>query len=91
MTSEGPCFLADAVTDPLAGLVAAAAVLEALAAGGRWLLDVALAPLAAAVAGPALGVAGAGGRSRRGPARWSARPAAGIGHGHACWQRARRA
>ena len=48
VTAAGPCFLADAVADPLAGLVAAAAVMEALAAGGRWLLDVALAPLAAA-------------------------------------------
>ena len=55
---EGPCFLADAVTDPVAGLVAAAAVLEALAVGGRWLLDVAMAPLAAAVAGPPFGVDG---------------------------------
>ena len=54
----GPCFLADAVTDPVAGLVAAAAVLDALAAGGRWLLDVAMAPLAAAVAGPAFRVSG---------------------------------
>ena len=47
---RGPCFLADAVVDPLCGLVAAAAVLEALVTGGRWLLSVALAPLAAAVA-----------------------------------------
>ena len=54
----GPCFLADAVTDPVAGVVAAAAVLQALAAGGRWLLDVAMAPLAAAVAGPAVEVGG---------------------------------
>ena len=53
-TTGGPCFLADAVADPLAGLVAAAAVLEALAAGGRWLIDAAMAPMAAAVAGPAL-------------------------------------
>jgi CoA-transferase family III len=51
---QGPCFLADAVADPLCGLVAAAGILEALAAGGRWLLSVALAPLAAAVAGPGL-------------------------------------
>jgi hypothetical protein len=56
---RGPCFVADAVTDPLTGLVAAAAVMEALAAGGRWLLDTAMAPLAAAVAGPPLPAAGA--------------------------------
>ena len=52
----GPCFLADAVADPLAGLVAAAAVLEALSAGGRWLLDAAMAPMAASAAGPLLDV-----------------------------------
>ena len=62
---QGPCFLADAVADPLCGLVAAAAVLEALAAGGRWLLSVALAPLAAAVAGPGLVVEGASARPPR--------------------------
>jgi hypothetical protein len=56
--ARGPCFVADAVTDPLTGLVAAAAVAEALAAGGRWLLDAAMAPLAAAVAGPPLPTAG---------------------------------
>jgi crotonobetainyl-CoA:carnitine CoA-transferase CaiB-like acyl-CoA transferase len=50
----GPCFLADAVADPLAGLVGAAAIHRAQAAGGRWLLSVAMAPLAASVAGPLL-------------------------------------
>jgi hypothetical protein len=74
---RGPCFLADAVADPLCGLVAAAAVLEALVAGGRWLLSVALAPLAAAVAGPALGVHGAPARPPR--ARPSVRPAPPLG------------
>ena len=74
---DGPCFLADAVTDPLAGLVAAAAVLEALAAGGRWLLDVALAPLAAAAAGPALEVAGVPAQPPR--ARQVVRPARPLG------------
>jgi hypothetical protein len=54
----GPCFLADAVADPLAGLVTAAAVLEAWADGGHWLLDAAMAPLAASVAGPPVDVAG---------------------------------
>jgi CoA-transferase family III len=54
----GPNFLADAVTDPMAGLVAAAAALEALAADGASLLDVGLAPMAAQVAGPLLDVEG---------------------------------
>jgi hypothetical protein len=48
----GPCFLADAVADPCAGLVAAAAVLRALCAGGRWLLDVSMRDVAAHLAGP---------------------------------------
>jgi hypothetical protein len=74
---QGLCFLADAVADPLCGLVAAAAVLEALAAGGRWLLSAALAPLAAAVAGPALGVHGAPARPPR--ARPAVRPAPPLG------------
>lgn len=46
----GPCFVADAVADPLAGLAAAAAAQRALAAGGGWLLDVALSRVAAWVA-----------------------------------------
>jgi crotonobetainyl-CoA:carnitine CoA-transferase CaiB-like acyl-CoA transferase len=50
----GPCFCADAIADPTTGLIAAAAVLEALAAGGRWLLDVAMAEVAAHLAGPPL-------------------------------------
>jgi crotonobetainyl-CoA:carnitine CoA-transferase CaiB-like acyl-CoA transferase len=74
---RGPCFLADAVVDPLCGLVAAAAVLEALVTGGRWLLSVALAPLAAAVAGPALIVQGAPARPPR--ARPAVRPAPPLG------------
>jgi hypothetical protein len=51
-----PCFLADAVTDPLSGLVTAAAVLEALSRGGHWLIDSAMAPLAASAAGAPLDV-----------------------------------
>jgi hypothetical protein len=74
---QGPCFLADAVADPLCGLVAAAAVLEALAAGGRWLLSAALAPLAAAVAGPVLVVDGASACPPR--ARPAERPARPLG------------
>ncbi|HYT40120.1 MAG TPA: CoA transferase [Acidimicrobiia bacterium] len=47
----GPCFLADAVADPCAGIVAAAATLRALSAGGRWLLDVSMRDVAAHLAG----------------------------------------
>ncbi|HYH52209.1 MAG TPA: CoA transferase [Acidimicrobiia bacterium] len=43
----GPCFCADAVADPLTGLVAATAALGSVAAGGRWLLDVSLQAVAA--------------------------------------------
>ena len=50
----GPYFCGDAIADPVTGLVAAAAVLGALVAGGRWMLDVALARCAALVAGPCL-------------------------------------
>jgi CoA-transferase family III len=56
----GPCFCADAAADPAAGLAAAAACLDALAAGGRWLVDVAMSGVAASLAGPTL-VSGAGG------------------------------
>jgi hypothetical protein len=54
----GPCFLADAVADPLTGLITAAAVLEALGAGGRWVVDAAMAPMAASATGPLLDVRG---------------------------------
>lgn len=47
---EGPCFVADAVADPITGVAAAAAAVAALEAGGRWLLDAALARTAAWVA-----------------------------------------
>jgi crotonobetainyl-CoA:carnitine CoA-transferase CaiB-like acyl-CoA transferase len=52
----GPCFAVDAVGDPLTGLVAAAGVGAALATGGRWLLDVSMAGVAAHVAGADRGV-----------------------------------
>lgn len=51
---EGPVFCADAVADPTSGLVTAAAVLDALADGGRWLLDISMAQVAAHLAGPTL-------------------------------------
>jgi hypothetical protein len=54
-TDRGPVFVADAVADPLTGMAAAAAALEALDRGGRWLLDVALVDVAAWVAAGAAG------------------------------------
>ena len=47
---DAPRFVGDAVADPLAGLTAAMAVVEALETGGRYLLDVALSRVAASVA-----------------------------------------
>ncbi len=52
-----PMFCADAVADPLTGLSAANACLDALAGGGRWLLDVSMAGVCAGLAGPTLPVA----------------------------------
>ena len=46
----GPCFCADAIADPLTGMTAAVAVLDALARDERVLLDVALARVAASTA-----------------------------------------
>ena len=43
-------FLADAIADPLTGLTAAATVAELLARGGRYVVDIALARVAAALA-----------------------------------------
>jgi crotonobetainyl-CoA:carnitine CoA-transferase CaiB-like acyl-CoA transferase len=53
---QNPYFCADAVADPTTGLAAAGAVLDALATGGRWLLDLALSRTAAHLAGPTLSV-----------------------------------
>lgn len=55
---DEPLFCADAVADPLSGLVAAKAVLGHLRQGGRWLLDVSLSRTAAWCSGPTLPVAG---------------------------------
>ncbi len=49
---DGPCFVGDAMADPLAGITAATAVLSALAAGGGVLLDVALSRSAAQLVSP---------------------------------------
>jgi hypothetical protein len=54
----GPCFVADAAADPATGLYAAVATLAALDSGGRWLLDIRLAGVAAWLAGPSAGLAG---------------------------------
>jgi CoA-transferase family III len=51
-----PCFCTDAVADPATGLVAAAACLDALTAGSRWLLDLAMVGVAARLAGSTLPV-----------------------------------
>lgn len=56
--SAGPVFCADAIADPTSGLVAAAACLGALATDSRWLIDVAMARVAARLAGPTLPVPG---------------------------------
>jgi crotonobetainyl-CoA:carnitine CoA-transferase CaiB-like acyl-CoA transferase len=56
-TADGPVFAGDAIADPLTGVAAAAAVSDALGdaterpGGRRWLVDVALAEVAAWVAG----------------------------------------
>lgn len=47
-----PHLLGDAVADPASGLVAASAVIEALASGGHWMLDIAMARVAAWLAFP---------------------------------------
>jgi CoA-transferase family III len=53
-SDEEPAFCSDAIADPLTGLTAAAGGLQALQDGGRWLLDVAMAGVAASFAGPTL-------------------------------------
>ena len=53
--SEGAAyFCGDAIADPLSGLTAAAACLDALDQGGRWLLDVAMVAVASHFAGPTI-------------------------------------
>jgi crotonobetainyl-CoA:carnitine CoA-transferase CaiB-like acyl-CoA transferase len=53
---DGPCFVADAVADPLTGIAAASAAVESANVGGRWLIDVSMSAVAAHVAGPDRGV-----------------------------------
>lgn len=72
---DGPCFCADAVGDPVTALAATAAALEALAAGGRWLVDVAMAGVTASLAGPTLPAASVPASPPRArPVREQARP-----------------
>ncbi len=55
----GPCFCADAIADPLSGMVAAAATIDLLQRGrDRWLVDVAMANVAHHFAGPTLDATG---------------------------------
>ena len=55
-TDGAPRFAADAIADPLTGLAAGSAAVDALVAGGRWLVDAALARVAASVTGTDAGV-----------------------------------
>ncbi|MBA8804903.1 crotonobetainyl-CoA:carnitine CoA-transferase CaiB-like acyl-CoA transferase [Nocardioides ginsengisegetis] len=54
----GPVFCADAIADPLTGVIAALAAVASRAAGGGHLLDVAMSQVAAAFAGAELGCSG---------------------------------
>ena len=47
---DQPVFCADAIADPATGLIAASAALEALDAGGKWVLDASLRRTAEAMA-----------------------------------------
>lgn len=51
---DGPWFCGDAIADPLSGLAAAAAASDALARGHRAVVDVSMAGVAAAHAGPTM-------------------------------------
>ncbi len=48
--TDGPCFCADAIADPLSGMVGAASVIDRLAAGGRWTLDLSMSGVSAVAA-----------------------------------------
>jgi len=53
-TASTPLFCADAIADPLTGMAAASACVDALATDGPWLVDVAMAAVAADASGPTL-------------------------------------
>lgn len=52
--ASGPCFCADAIADPLSGIVAAVAVMRAVRSARRWLIDIPMSAVAASFAGPTL-------------------------------------
>lgn len=51
-THGGPGFCADAVADPISGMIGATAILRSLARGGGELIDLSMAGCAASIAGP---------------------------------------
>jgi hypothetical protein len=51
---DRPLFCGDAIADPLTGLTAAGSCVDALHAGGHWLLDISMAAVSADLAGPTL-------------------------------------
>jgi hypothetical protein len=53
-----PCFCGDAAADPLCGLAATSAALEALGSDGAWVIDASMADIAAGMAGPETEAAG---------------------------------
>jgi hypothetical protein len=57
-SGNNPAFCGDAIADPLTGLTAAARGIETLRAGGRCLLDIAMAGVAATFAGPTTPIPG---------------------------------
>jgi crotonobetainyl-CoA:carnitine CoA-transferase CaiB-like acyl-CoA transferase len=77
--TDGPCFCADAVADPISGIVAASAARIALQSGQRWLLDVAMAGVAAGVAGPTLDASAAAATAAAPSARRPVQRAAPLG------------
>ncbi len=64
---RGPCFLADAVADPLCGLASAVAALTALADGDAWVLDASMADVAGGLTGPPVPLGGRTGGPPRDP------------------------
>ena len=78
-TDGRPVFCGDAIADPTTGMVGAAAILEALDAGGRWLLDVSMAGVAAHLSGPTVELAGWAGEIAPARARVPSAPGPRIG------------
>src|SRR5581483_3050196 len=85
VVAAGPRFAADAVADPLTGVLAAVAARAALAKGGSWFVDAPLvraAAFAQSLAGAGGAPAGggpAGGAAAPPRARHPAAPAAALG------------